>query len=67
MIVEVLEEHIGQLRDKGLTVLLAEQNQKVALGLSDQGYVIDNGVIRYHGSIEDLRDNEEVRKKYLLV
>ena len=67
MIVEVLEEHIGQLRDKGLTVLLAEQNQKVALKLSDQGYVIDNGVIRYHGSIEDLRDNEEVRKKYLLV
>ena len=67
MIVEVLEEQIGQLRDKGLTVLLAEQNQKVALGLSDQGYVIDNGVIRYHGSIEDLRDNEEVRKKYLLV
>jgi branched-chain amino acid transport system ATP-binding protein len=67
MIVEVLEEHIGQLRDKGLTVLLAEQNQRVALKLSDQGYVIDNGVIRYHGSIEDLRDNEEVRKKYLLV
>jgi len=67
MIVEVLEEQIGQLRDKGLTVLLAEQNQRVALKLSDQGYVIDNGVIRYHGSIEDLRDNEEVRKKYLLV
>jgi branched-chain amino acid transport system ATP-binding protein len=67
MIVEVLEEQIGQLRDKGLTVLLAEQNQRVALRLSDQGYVIDNGVIRYHGSIEDLRDNEEVRKKYLLV
>jgi branched-chain amino acid transport system ATP-binding protein len=67
MIVEVLEEQIGQLRDKGLTVLLAEQNQRVAMKLSDQGYVIDNGVIRYHGSIEDLRDNEEVRKKYLLV
>jgi len=67
MIIEVLEERIGKLRDKGLTVLLAEQNQKVALKLSDQGYVIDNGVIRYHGTIEDLRDNEEVRKKYLLV
>jgi branched-chain amino acid transport system ATP-binding protein len=67
MIIEVLEERIGKLRDKGLTVLLAEQNQKVALGLSDQGYIIDNGVIRYHGSIEDLRGNEEVRKKYLLV
>jgi len=67
MIVEVLEEQIGQLRDKGLTVLLAEQNQRVALKLSDRGYIIDNGVIRYHGSIKDLRENEEVRKKYLLV
>jgi len=67
MIVEVLEEHIGQLRDKGLTVLLAEQNQRVALKLSDRGYIIDNGVIRYHGSIKDLQENEEVRKKYLLV
>ena len=67
MIVEVLEERIGQLRDKGLTVLLAEQNQRVALNLSDRGYIIDNGVIRYHGSIKDLRENEEVRKKYLLI
>lgn len=67
LIIEVLEERIGKLRDKGLTVLLAEQNQKVALGLSDQGYIVDKGVIRYHGSIEDLRENEEVRQKYLLV
>ena len=67
MIVEVLEERIGQLRDKGLTVLLAEQNQRVALNLSDHGYIIDNGVIRYQGSIKDLRENEEVRKKYLLI
>ncbi|MEJ2023670.1 MAG: ABC transporter ATP-binding protein [Deltaproteobacteria bacterium] len=67
MIVELLGKQIGQLRDKGLTVLLAEQNQKVALGLSDQVYIIDNGVIRYHGSIDELRDNEEITKKYLLV
>ena len=67
LIIEVLEERIGKLRDKGLTVLLAEQNQKVALRLSDQGYIVDKGVIRYHGSIEDLRENEEVRKKYLSV
>jgi len=67
MIIEVLEEQIGKLRDKGLTVLLAEQNQRVALRLSNEGYVIDNGMIRYHGSIDDLRGNEEVRKKYLLV
>ncbi|MBW1781691.1 MAG: ABC transporter ATP-binding protein [Deltaproteobacteria bacterium] len=67
LIVEDLEKRIGKLRDRGLTVLLAEQNQKVALRLSDRGYVIDNGVIRYHGTIDDLRENEDVRKRYLLV
>jgi branched-chain amino acid transport system ATP-binding protein len=67
MIIRVLEERIGDLKQRGLTVLLAEQNQKVALGLSQRAYLIDNGVIRYHGGIEDLRANEEVRKKYLLV
>ena len=67
MIVEILEKQISVLRDKGLTVLLAEQNLSVSLNLSNRGYIIDNGVIRYHGSVEDLRDNEEVRKKYLLV
>ena len=67
LIVELLEEQIVKLKDAGLTVLLAEQNLDVALRLSDRGYVIDNGVIRYEGSIEDLRNNEEVRNKYLLV
>lgn len=67
LVVKELEEQISLLKEKGLTVLLAEQNQKVALRLSERGYVIDNGVIRYHGSIEDLRADEEVRNKYLLV
>jgi len=67
LIVDDLEQRIGRLRERGLTVLLAEQNQKVALRLSDRGYVIDNGVIRYHGTIDDLRENEDVRRKYLLV
>jgi branched-chain amino acid transport system ATP-binding protein len=67
LIVKVLEERIRELKARGLTVLLAEQNQKVALRLSDRGYLIDNGVIRYHATIEELRANEEIRKKYLLV
>ena len=67
IVVRLLEEQIGALRDRGLTVLLAEQNQKVALGLSDRGYVIDNGSIRYGGSIQELRQNEEIRRKYLMV
>ncbi|MGM0426487.1 MAG: ABC transporter ATP-binding protein [Thermodesulfobacteriota bacterium] len=67
MVVRTLEEQISRLRDTGLTVLLAEQNQKVALDLSDRGYIIDNGAIRYHGRVEELKANEEIRKKYLLV
>jgi branched-chain amino acid transport system ATP-binding protein len=67
LIVNMLEEQILALNATGLTVLLAEQNQKSALRVSNRGYIIDNGVIRYHGSIEELRENEEIRRKYLLV
>ncbi len=67
LVVKMLAERIAMLKQTGLTVLLAEQNQEVALSLSDRGYIIDNGVIRYQGSIEELRADEEVRRKYLLV
>jgi len=67
MLLRAIEEQIKKLREVGLTVLLAEQNVRSALRLSDRAYIIDNGQIRYHGSIEELRENEEVRKKYLLV
>lgn len=67
MIIEMLVEQISTLRDKGLTVLLAEQNVKIALRLSSRGYIIDKGVIRYEGSVEDLKKNEDVMKRYLLV
>jgi len=67
LIVNMLEEQIFRLKESGLTVLLAEQNLEVALRLSDRGYVIDNGLIKYHGTGEDLRNNEEVRNKYLCV
>jgi branched-chain amino acid transport system ATP-binding protein len=67
MIVNILEEQIARLKESGMTVLLAEQNLEVALRLSDRGYIIDNGVIKYHGSSDDLRNNEEARNKYLCV
>ncbi|MHB8766289.1 MAG: ABC transporter ATP-binding protein [Deferrisomatales bacterium] len=67
LIVKMLEERIRELKARGLTILLAEQNQKVALGLADRAYLIDNGTICYEGTIDELRENEAVRKKYLLV
>jgi branched-chain amino acid transport system ATP-binding protein len=66
-LVRSLEGQIRKLRETRLTVLLAEQNVRSALRLCDRGYIIDNGEIRYRGSIEELKGNEEVRKKYLLV
>lgn len=67
ILVGMLEDHILALKDSGLTILLAEQNQKTALNLSDRGYILDNGTIRYQGKIEDLRQNEEIMRRYLLV
>lgn len=67
LVVKMLEEQIATLKQSGLTVLLAEQNQKMALRLSDRAYVIDNGNIRYHGTIQELRENDEINRKYLLV
>lgn len=67
VMVKVLEDQIGTLKETGLTVLLAEQNVKTTLRLSDHGYIIDDGKIRYQGSVEELKENEEVRKKYLLI
>ncbi len=48
-------------------MLLSEQNVKFATELSDRAYVIEKSPIRYQGSIEDLRENEEVKKKYLAI
>lgn len=62
LLVESLAERIHRLKEFGLTVLLAEQNLKFTLELSDYGYIIDNGRICYQGPVEDLIDNEEVKK-----
>jgi len=67
LMVRAIEEQVSALKEAGLTVLLAEQNVKTTLKLSDHGYIIDDGTIRYHGTVEELKENEEVRKKYLLL
>jgi branched-chain amino acid transport system ATP-binding protein len=62
VLVKSLGERIKTLKEVGLTVLLAEQNVKFTLTLSDYGYIIDNGRICYEGPVEELVDNEEVRR-----
>jgi len=62
IMVKALGERICRLKAMGLTVLLAEQNLKFTLSLSDYGYIIDNGRIRYQGAVADLVGNEEVKR-----
>jgi branched-chain amino acid transport system ATP-binding protein len=61
-LVKSLGERVKKLKEVGLTVLLAEQNIQFTLGLSDYGYIIDNGRIKYQGTIDELTDNEEAKK-----
>jgi branched-chain amino acid transport system ATP-binding protein len=67
IIVKVLGEFIDLIKQEGMTVLLSEQNVKFALKHSDRAYIVDNGHIKYHGSIADLEKNEEIKKRYLAV
>jgi branched-chain amino acid transport system ATP-binding protein len=67
LIVRDLEEQILKLRDVGISILLSEQNVKSALKMISRAYIIDNGRIRFEGTVDELEANEEVKKKYLMV
>ena len=67
LVVRAVRDWILRLKQGGMAMLLSEQNVKFALEVSDRAYVIDKGVIRHHGTVEELRGNEEIRKRYLMV
>jgi branched-chain amino acid transport system ATP-binding protein len=67
LIVKVLGEFIEVIKKEGMTVLLSEQNTKFALKHADRAYILDNGSIKYEGSITELEQNEEIKKRYLAV
>ena len=56
---------LGILKQRGLTVLVAEQQVPLALALSDRGYVLENGVIRKEGTSAELTHDPYVRRSYL--
>jgi branched-chain amino acid transport system ATP-binding protein len=58
-------EALQVLKEKGVTLLVAEQQVPLALSLADRGYVLENGRIRLEGASEDLARNPEVRRAYL--
>jgi branched-chain amino acid transport system ATP-binding protein len=66
LIVENLGEIINSLKAE-VPILMTEQNAHFALNISDRGYVIDKGRIRYEGTAADLVKNKEIQQRYLAV
>ncbi len=56
---------IQTLHESGITILLVEQNAKMALGVSDRAYVLETGKISMEGSAAELAADDRVRKAYL--
>lgn len=67
LIVRALEEQILRLKAAGISMLLSEQNLRSSLKLIDRAYIIDNGRIRFHGTVKELQDNEEIRRLHLMI
>jgi ABC-type thiamine transport system ATPase subunit len=64
-IVETVIETILKLRERGLTILLVEQNVGVAAAVAERAHVLKDGVIAYSGAARDLVNNPEVLASYL--
>ncbi|WP_152544442.1 ABC transporter ATP-binding protein [Brucella rhizosphaerae] len=64
-IVDQIFELIAGLRDRGLTILLVEQNVSLSLEIADAGYVMANGRIVLSGTAAELRNSTQIQGAYL--
>ena len=65
VIVQKVFSIIGEIRRRGTTVLLVEQNARMALSVADRGYVLETGRLAVSGKPGELWSNDEVRAAYL--
>lgn len=63
--VDVVIDAVLRLRDRGLTILLVEQNVGVAAAVAEEAHVLKDGVIAYAGRAKELINNPEVLASYL--
>ena len=56
---------IRELKDTGVTILLVEQNARMALRIADRAYVLETGRVKLSDSADALLNNDEVQKAYL--
>ncbi|MBX6370246.1 MAG: ABC transporter ATP-binding protein [Rhodospirillales bacterium] len=67
IIVQSIGDLIRRLHEMGVTVLMAEQNMHFCLKVATHAAVIDKGRIVYRDTIEGLRANDEVKRRYLAI
>jgi len=66
LLVQEIYEIIERINtEQKMAILLVEQNARAALGISDYGYVMDNGRVVLEGPAEKLKDNEDVQEFYM--
>lgn len=65
LVVEAILGTISELRSRGISILLVEQNVNAALHISDRAYVLETGRIVLQGKANDLLQDEEVKRCYL--
>jgi branched-chain amino acid transport system ATP-binding protein len=67
LIVQNLIEVLSRIRGEGITILLADQNLKFCRKTSDRGYILEKGMVQFEGTMEEIWQNEEIVKKYLVL
>lgn len=67
ILVDEMFELFVSMRQKGITILLVEQNVERALKISDRAYIVDQGQIVHHGNAAELLANTEIQEKYCAV
>ncbi len=65
ILVEQVFDIIRELHEAGTTILLVEQNARMALSIADRAYVLETGKISLSGTGRELAESESVRKAYL--
>ena len=65
ILVQEIFSIIQDIKAQGTTVLLVEQNARMALSIADRGYVLETGKVVYAGTGEELAESEEIAKAYL--
>jgi branched-chain amino acid transport system ATP-binding protein len=65
LIVKEVGKIIQQLKRKGFSILLVEQNLPMALKIADYLYILSNGKIVYESTPEQLKSNDEIKAKYI--